>query len=46
MLVVFGLVCEVARLIDDIALNENIGWSPVWIFNYVVNGVTEWFVKV
>ena len=46
MLVVFGLVCEVAGFIDDIALDKNIGRSPVWVFNYVINGATERFVKV
>ena len=46
MLVVFGLVREVARLIDDITLDENIGRPPSWVFDYVVNGATEWFVKV
>ena len=46
MLVVFGLVREVARLIDDITLDEDIGRPPSRVFNYVVNGATEWFVKV
>ena len=45
-MVVFGLVREVAWFIDDIALNENIGRSPSRVFDYVVNGATEWFVKV
>ena len=46
MLVVFGLVREVTRLIDDITLDKNIGRSPSRVFNYVVYSATEWFVKV
>lgn len=40
------LVAKVARLIDNITFDQNIGWSPRRIQNYVVNCLTERFVDV
>lgn len=46
LLVVIALVAEVARSIDDTTFSQNIGRSPRRIQNYVVNRLTERFVKV
>ena len=40
-----ALVAKVARFIDDTAFDQNICRSPRRVQNYVVNRLTERFVK-
>ena len=40
-----ALVAKVARFIDDTTFDQDIGRSPRRVQNYVVNRLTEGFVK-